>query len=329
MNFSKMMFLIIMIFSSLFTISSSNWIGMWMGLEINLMAFIPVMASMKNKKSSQALIIYFFTQSIGSIMMLFSILMYSMINISPLMLMDYMKLFMTTGLIIKLGMAPFHNWLPEAMSNLNWEKNLLLMTWQKLAPMYMLSNMYMDKLFMIIIISSAIVGAIGGLNYSSLRKIMAYSSINHMSWMSMMMISQTQWIKYFIIYSIILIMLCSILKYYNILFINQINYKMKSNLEKITFSILMMSMGGLPPFLGFLPKWMVIQSMLINNMFLPMMIMIMMTLLTLFYYLRMISAQLMMYSNSLMWNKKMKMKIMYMYLMINLMLPMFSIMSFF
>uniref|UniRef100_UPI0030E3BB87 NADH dehydrogenase subunit 2 n=1 Tax=Chauliops zhengi TaxID=2936724 RepID=UPI0030E3BB87 len=239
-NYSKMMFMIMIIMSTLLTISSTNWMGMWMGMEMNLMAFIPFISKNKNLKSSRAMMMYFIAQSIGSIMFLFAILMNSFI-MAPIMMNEYIKTAMMIGLLIKLGMAPFHSWIPEMMSNINWNEMMIMMTWQKLAPMFTMSNFINNWALYLSIIMSAIVGAIGGLNTTSIQKILAYSSINHMSWMTAMMISQTQWMMYLMIYSIITMMLCWLMNIYNSYFINQISMMNEQMIEKITYTTLMLS----------------------------------------------------------------------------------------
>nr|UPL65455.1 NADH dehydrogenase subunit 2 [Cymus sp.] len=322
MNFNKM-FLVLMIMSTAIVINSTNWVSMWMGMEMNLMFFIPFISKSKNKNSSQAMMIYFMVQSISSMIMLFSILIDSFIVISPVMMEETLKSMLTMSLLMKLGAAPFHNWMIETLMSMKWLEAFILLTWQKVAPLFVLSNIMQSKVIMLVIMMTTAIGAIGGINYSSMMKIMGYSSINHMGWMLMSMNSSMLWYKYFILYSMNLMMACLFFNKFNMYYINQIFNNSNSILEKINFSIIMLSMSGLPPFLGFVPKLMVINNSM--NMFL-MMFMIMMSLLTLFYYTRMISSILMMYSMS---NKFMKSKSsnMIMYnLMLNMMMPLMMIM---
>lgn len=48
----------------------------------------------------------------------------------------------------------------------------------------------------------------------------------------------------------------------------------------------LLSLGGLPPFLGFLPKWLVIQSISINRQLFLLTVITIITLITLYFYLR-------------------------------------------
>nr|UPL65221.1 NADH dehydrogenase subunit 2 [Scantius aegyptius rossii] len=319
MSTKKYILLMILLLSTLITMTSNNWIGMWMGMEINLMSFIPMIYDKQDKKSSQSMMIYFLTQSIGSICMLFAILLnnFIMYNLNE----EISQLILTISLMIKLGSAPFHMWLPEMMTNLNWKNAMLLMTWQKIAPMIILSNNINKSIFLFIMMST-FVGAIGALNHVSLRKIMAYSSINHLSWMMMLMMMKNKWLMYLSIYSIIILMMFIMINKKNILFINQLTKNSMTTIEKITITTLMLSMGGLPPFTGFLPKWLVIQSMMNSSMWLLLTFMVMMSLITLFYYIRMMYPLIMIQNMKMKWMNYMPHnKTTLMILMGNVMLP--------
>jgi len=65
-------------------------------------------------------------------------------------------------------------------------------------------------------------------------------------------------------------------------------FRLYFNSKVIKFSLFLnlLSLGGLPPFLGFLPKWLVIQSLIINNQLLLITLLTVITLITLFFYLR-------------------------------------------
>nr|YP_010222641.1 NADH dehydrogenase subunit 2 [Sastragala esakii]UCC46104.1 NADH dehydrogenase subunit 2 [Sastragala esakii] len=321
MNKSKVLFFSIMILSTGLTVSSNNWMSMWMGLEINIMSFMPLIMNKYNKNSSTAAMTYFLIQSLGSLMFLFSMLMKQQIEL--------FNELMTLSLMIKLGSAPFHMWVPEIMSKLSWYSCLMLSTWQKIAPISMLINMQNNNTLMNIMISlSATMGAIGGINQTSLRKIMGYSSINHLAWM-MMSSSTNSWMMYIMIYSIMMMMICYLFNYYNMLFISQMNSMNMTGGEKMSLALSMLSMGGLPPFLGFLPKWMVIQNMINEKNFMTMIILIMMSLITLMYYTRIMVKMMIMSASTQKWiTHKSKTKINLMIIITNSSLPLIMIMNF-
>nr|YP_009674542.1 NADH dehydrogenase subunit 2 [Glenea cantor]QDC34919.1 NADH dehydrogenase subunit 2 [Glenea cantor] len=296
LNFYKLMFFFSLISGTLVAISSYSWFSMWMGLEINLLSIIPLMSDSKNLYPAESALKYFITQALASNILLFSILL--SLNLSEMIIFshNFLTLILNSALLTKMGSAPFHSWFPEVMEGLNWTNGLILLTWQKIAPMILLFyNCHVSMFFLTIILFSTIMSGILGLNQISLRKIMAYSSINHISWMlASMLNSQMIWFVYFLVYSIISINIVWFFNKLNIYTLNQLYFTLNSSkMIKLFFLINFLSLGGLPPFLGFFPKWLVINNLLENNFYLLGTLLIIFTLITLFFYLRITFTSLM------------------------------------
>nr|ALO76129.1 NADH deshydrogenase subunit 2 [Scirtidae sp. GENSP02] len=290
-NLYKMIFLTTLISGTLISISSFSWISTWMGLEINLMSFIPLINSKKNIYSSESSMKYFLVQALASSSFLFSVISLMILNsLNEFSLINSsMILMMNSSLIMKMGAAPLHFWFPEVMNKMNWSQSIMLLTWQKIAPMVLITYTFLNNSFSyLIVIMSVTVGSIVGLNQTIMQKIMAYSSINHIGWMmSSLFFMENIWLIYFTIYSTITISLILIMKLFNIFSIKQLFQNMNNkSIIKFSFIINFLSLGGLPPFLGFLPKWIIIQNMINEKLIMMTMIMILMTIITLFFYLR-------------------------------------------
>uniref|UniRef100_A0AB39U3H7 NADH-ubiquinone oxidoreductase chain 2 n=1 Tax=Anomala xantholoma TaxID=3240852 RepID=A0AB39U3H7_9SCAR len=285
----KLLFSISLMIGTLITVSSYSWMGMWMGLEINLLSMIPLISDSKNMMASEAALKYFIIQTMASTLLLFSIIMMSMKFMYQMNLITYFNLMFNTSLLIKMGAAPFHFWFPEVMEGLNWLNAIIMLTWQKLSPMVLLTYSNTTPLYLILVILfSMTISGIMGLNQTSLRKILAYSSINHIGWMiSSILLIEIIWFYYFIIYSIITINIAVMFYKFNIFHVNQLYISMNYNLMfKLFFILNFLSLGGLPPFLGFFPKWLTIQTLIQSNLYAIAFIMILMTLMTLYFYLR-------------------------------------------
>nr|AGC54399.1 NADH dehydrogenase subunit 2 [Gynaephora menyuanensis] len=292
-NSPKMFFFFILIFSTLISISSNSWLGCWIGLEINLLSFIPLISNSNNLLSSEASLKYFLTQSIASINFLTSIIL-KMILFKNFEMNLFLSIMINSSMLMKMGSTPCHFWFPNIMEGLSWFNNFILMTWQKITPMIILSY-YMNMNFIyIMIISNVIIGAIGGMNQTSLRKLMAFSSINNLGWMlSALMISENLWIFYLFIYSFMISIIFFLFNMMNMFFINQLFINNMKSMIKISLMINFLSLGGLPPFIGFFPKWIIINSMINNQSYFVILIMIMMSLIILFYYIRIIYSSFM------------------------------------
>nr|ABN72900.1 NADH dehydrogenase subunit 2 [Drosophila tristis] len=289
-NSSKILFITIMIIGTLITVTSNSWLGAWMGLEINLLSFIPLMSdSNNNSTSTEASLKYFLTQALASTVLLFSSIILMLKNNMNIEINNsFISMIIMSALLLKSGAAPFHFWFPNMMEGLTWMNALMLMTWQKIAPLMLISYLDTKNLLLISVILSVMVGAIGGLNQTSLRKLMAFSSINHLGWMLMsLMISESIWFIYFLFYSFLSFILTFMFNIFKLFHLNQLfSWFVNSKILKFTLFLNFLSLGGLPPFLGFLPKWLVIQQLTLCNQYFSLTIMMMSTLITLFFYLR-------------------------------------------
>nr|AQV11444.1 NADH dehydrogenase subunit 2 [Mesomelena mesomelaena] len=285
-NSSKIMFFGILMMGTLISISANSWLSAWMGLEINLLAFIPLMSDNK-LMSTEASLKYFLTQALASSVFLFAMILY-LLNSSKINSYYFMEMMIFSSLLLKSGSAPFHFWFPNVMEGLSWLNSLILPTWQKIAPLMLLSYIVFKSLIIVSIILSSLIGALGGLNQTSLRKLMAYSSINHLGWMlAALYNSNTMWLLYFLMYSFLTFSMIFMFNMFKISYINQLfslSFHSKSMKFFLFFNLL--SLGGLPPFLGFFPKWMVIQSLVMNNQLFLLTFMVLMTLITLYFYMR-------------------------------------------
>nr|QVT10965.1 NADH dehydrogenase subunit 2 [Clanis deucalion] len=287
-NSNKMFFLFILFFSTMISISANSWFGCWIGLEINLLSFIPLISNSNNLLSSEASLKYFLTQSIASMNFLFSILI-KMTLMKNFEMNNFISIMINSPLLMKMGAAPFHFWFPNISEGLSWFNNFILMTWQKITPMILVSYYLNMKLLYSIIIINVMIGAIGGLNQTSLRKIMAFSSINNLGWMIFsMMISENLWMFYFFMYSFLIGIMFFLFYILNMFFINQLFINNMKFMIKMNLLINFLSLGGLPPFIGFLPKWIIINFLMINKFYLLTFIMMMSSLITIFFYIRII-----------------------------------------
>nr|ALO76224.1 NADH deshydrogenase subunit 2 [Pleophylla sp. PLE01] len=287
-------------------ISSYSWMGMWMGLEINLLSIIPLISNTNNMMASEAALKYFVTQALASTLLLFSIISLSMTlmyNINPNL---YISLILNTAILMKVGAAPFHFWFPEIMEGLSWINATIMLTWQKIAPLVILMYSYYTVSYLTMsIISCMMISGIMGNNQTNLRKILTYSSINHIGWMiATIMFFNTIWMYYFIVYTIITLNITLIFSYLNIFYLKQLFMSMNKNtMIKFFFIMNFLSLGGLPPFLGFLPKWITIQMMIENSSYMLVFIMMVLTLMTLYFYIQITYSTILLQMNEITWNK--------------------------
>nr|QRG01712.1 NADH dehydrogenase subunit 2 [Mesobuthus martensii] len=269
------LFLFFMVLGTSLAVSASSWFMAWVGLELNLLSFLPVVFGEGGTGSNESGVKYFFVQALASLLILVG-------SVLPFFVEGFGSLYVINfSLFVKLGAAPFHFWFVSVMEGLGWIVCLLLMTWQKLAPLFLLLGF---EVLSVICLCSVLVGAFGGFNQVSLSKILAYSSILHVGWMlAGMGISLKMGGVYYLVYFFLNVFVILLLGSLSVLKLNQL--LLKGEGEKFGVFLLMLSLGGFPPLLGFFPKWGVILSLLSSNFFL-MVFMLFSSLVNLFYYFR-------------------------------------------
>nr|ANA07483.1 NADH dehydrogenase subunit 2 [Murina huttoni rubella] len=283
-----------MVMGTSLVMTNSHWFMIWVGFEMNMLAIIPLLTKEHNPRSTEAATKYFLTQSTAS-MLLMAAVFINLLNTGhwtmtkPINLMA--STMMTIALAMKLGMSPFHFWVPEVTQGIPLMSGLILLTWQKLAPLsilYIILPHTNTDILMIMALTSIAIGGWGGLNQTQMRKIMAYSSIAHMGWMTAILIynpSMTLLNLYLYIpmtVTMFLLLMTNLTTTMNSLSL------MSNKMPLITIILLitLMSLGGLPPLTGFMPKWLIIQEMIKNNnIFMPT-IMTLLSLLNLYFYTR-------------------------------------------
>nr|YP_009338717.1 NADH dehydrogenase subunit 2 [Eriosoma lanigerum]ANW72380.1 NADH dehydrogenase subunit 2 [Eriosoma lanigerum] len=280
LNFTKIMFFMILIFSTLFSISSSNWFSMWMGLELNLFSLIPILNFKSSIYSIESTMKYFLIQAFASI-----ILMIFLINKS-MMFMIKENILIIMPLLMKMSMMPFHLWLPSMIEGLNWMSCLIMFTWQKITPMIMISYLNINKNIMFLIIL-LMLNSIFSMNQNSMRKILAMSSINNSTWMlTAILINEKLWLNYFFIYSMLNILIIFILNKFKINYINQLKFFNSNFFFKLNLFLLIFSIMGLPPMIGFIMKWFLIKNLMMNKMYLIMIMLMILTSMYLYFYMK-------------------------------------------
>nr|UNO53793.1 NADH dehydrogenase subunit 2 [Haemaphysalis longicornis] len=279
-NLMKWMIMLTIIIS----ISSKSWFIFWLMMEMNMMMFIPILKENK-MENCNSMITYFIIQSFSSIMFFMAssmtIMNFSMIN----------ETLINIALMIKLAMIPFHSWLMLISETLEYNSFMIILTIQKLIPLFILSQMK-SKITFFISILSVIMSVVMIFNLKLFKKILIFSSISHLSWMIIMMYSSSNfWMSYMTIYFIMIFSIIKILKKNNINSLdNMMNVKLLNN-DKISMIMLLMSLGGMPPFMGFVIKFVAI-TIIIKYSIITMIILILSSLVNIFIYIRMITPAL-------------------------------------
>nr|AZU96270.1 NADH dehydrogenase subunit 2 [Atlapetes albinucha]AZU96271.1 NADH dehydrogenase subunit 2 [Atlapetes albinucha]AZU96272.1 NADH dehydrogenase subunit 2 [Atlapetes albinucha]AZU96273.1 NADH dehydrogenase subunit 2 [Atlapetes albinucha]AZU96275.1 NADH dehydrogenase subunit 2 [Atlapetes albinucha] len=287
-------FIISLALGTTITISSNHWVMAWMGLEINTLAILPLISKSHHPRAIEAATKYFLTQATASTLILFS----SMTNAWCTGQWDITQLtnptsslILTSAVAMKLGLVPFHFWFPEVLQGSPLITGLLLSTLMKLPPitlLYMTSPSLNPMLLTTLAIFSTALGGWMGLNQTQVRKILAFSSISHLGWMAIIIIYNPKLtLLNFYLYAM---MTTTVFLTLNAIKVLKLSTLMTAWTKIPSLSAMLLltllSLAGLPPLTGFLPKWLIIQELTKQDMAPAATLISLLSLLSLFFYLR-------------------------------------------
>nr|YP_010429294.1 NADH dehydrogenase subunit 2 [Polycera hedgpethi]USQ67473.1 NADH dehydrogenase subunit 2 [Polycera hedgpethi] len=273
MSSGNLLFLLVLLLGPLVSISAPNWMICWVGLELSFLGAIPLLLTDNSymSLSKESVMKYFCIQALGSGLLMLGGIMYYM-DPGLYWISEFIFLF---SLFTKLGVFPMHFWVPGVTAGLNWLPMFILLAWQKIPPFAFLVNMLEGSSWCssIVLFSggmSALIGSVIGLNQTSLRAMLGSSSIVHTGWGCIGAVFGSLWV-YFFIYCISFMVLMILLT---------LGHSLLAG-----FGIL--SLSGLPPFMMFAGKWMVLKSVLFSSSSIMFLILpIVGALFSLFFYLK-------------------------------------------
>ena len=249
--FSLMMIFLVG-FGRLLRVSSCSWVGIWRGLELNMLCFLPILIQIGGFQRVESGVKYFLVQAFGSVFLLFSgvILDRAMSSFFSM----FFFYFLIFSLILKLGVFPFHWWVPGVIGGMGWLSLAILLTWQKFAPVLLIFNC-MGACLLVVRMGcfSSLIGGLGGIGQGNSRLLLSYSSIGHLGWIiAIGGLSYFVGVLYFIVYFVGRVFVLALLWWVDLSRVTQGIFG--SSGFFFFFFICLFSLGGVPPLFGFLRK---------------------------------------------------------------------------
>nr|AAZ32317.1 NADH dehydrogenase subunit 2 [Turdus abyssinicus]AAZ32318.1 NADH dehydrogenase subunit 2 [Turdus abyssinicus] len=291
---AKLICIMSLLLGSTITLSSNHWVTAWTGLEINTLAILPLIAKSHHPRSIEAATKYFLVQAAASALILFS----SMTNAWHTGQWDITQLtcptsclILTAAIAMKLGLAPFHFWFPEVLQGCSLITGLLLSTAMKFPPisLFLMTSQSLNPTPLVAMaILSAALGGWMGLNQTQVRKVLAFSSISHLGWMTIILVySPKLTLLNFYLYVTMTAAVFLTLNSFKTLNLSMLMTTWtKTPALSAMLMLTLLSLAGLPPLTGFLPKWLIVQELTKQSMAPAATIMALLSLLNLFFYLR-------------------------------------------
>lgn len=285
---------LLIIFLSILSIILTNFIHLWIIIEINTLIFISIIAI--TSKNFKATFNFFLIQSISRLIIIFLLILKN--NLLNYNYLEWTNFILIISFSIKIGIFPFFYWPPLINLNLNWIIIFLISTTQKFIPLLLL-NLFINRInnkstnFLLILLASlsSIFSTIICLNENNIKKIITYSSLNHLRWIIFIIIFDLSiFLIYYLFYSISIFLLCSFFNKFNInTFINFIKFQ-NFNYKKFNFflSLNLLIIRALPPFLTFIIKINAIKIIIERISILTSFILTLISIFTLIFYINII-----------------------------------------
>ncbi|AWD32583.1 NADH-quinone oxidoreductase subunit N [Candidatus Kinetoplastibacterium sorsogonicusi] len=274
-------------------ISANNLVVIYLGIELMSLSLYPLIVIQKNNKLAiEAAVKYFILSLLSSGILLygFSILygitgtldINSMFtNISNFnKLYNFSFTFIIIGLIFKLGIVPFHMWMPDVYQGAPTIITSIISSGPKIAIITILFRLlnlfievdkdYISTIILYLSIASIILGNILAVMQSNFKRLLAYSAISHMGFVLLALANNN--IEFALFY-LISYLLTSIPCFGIIMYLSYKNFEFQNirdfnKLYKykpfLSFYILMimLSMAGIPPMIGFYAKLIIFKNLI-------------------------------------------------------------------
>nr|AEP26528.1 NADH dehydrogenase subunit 2 [Cyrtodactylus salomonensis]AEP26531.1 NADH dehydrogenase subunit 2 [Cyrtodactylus salomonensis] len=278
--------------STIITMSSNHWLLAWLGLELNTLSVLPIIMKSHHPRAAEATTKYFLIQATAATMILLASIMnawqtgqWSIQHTSPTT-----TILTTIAIMLKLGLAPMYLWYPQVLQGVTMNTALMISTWQKIAPLtllYMTHHGLNHTMLLLLGLTSALVGGWGGLNQTQIRMIMAFSSIAHMGWLITAMtlspsLTTLTMITYMTMTTATFMPIATTTKT-----ITDMGITWQLSPTTLTATMFtLMSLGGLPPLTGFMPKWLILKELTAAGLTTLATLILMASLPSLFFYIR-------------------------------------------
>lgn len=308
-NFDIYLLFFLVLIGSLVIISSDHLLIIYLGLELQTFSLFILISKNKNSvKSSEAGLKYFILGAISSGLYLLGLCLFfisnNSLNIKDLIILNNDTLtsigfsLILLSFSFKLSLSPFHFWLPDIYEGSSWDVISILSTLPKISIISIFIQIIIKAdLILFFCLLSIIIGTLGALNQTKLKRLLAYSSISHMGFLILgfNIINSVGYeisFIYLLIYMLtiisvfILIINTNLLKDYYIIELSGLHYINK--ILSFSWLIIFLSIAGIPPFSGFISKWFILWNIICFDYIFSSIILILFSIIGAIYYLRIV-----------------------------------------
>jgi NADH-quinone oxidoreductase subunit N len=306
-------------------ISANSLIMVYLGLElISLSSYALVAFNRDSKRGSESAMKYFVLGSMASGLLLYGM---SMIygatgtlqlpaiaqaiatNGSDDILLVFGLVFLVAGIAFKLGVAPFHMWVPDVYHGAPTAVTLFISTVPKLAAFAMayrllhtaMGSLHTDwqQMLMLLSIMSIVIGNLAAIMQTNIKRMLAYSTISHMGFVLLGMLPGSAYGFGASMFYVIVYALMSAAGFGMLILLSGSGVEaeelddfkglnQRNPWYAAIMAMVMFSMAGVPVFVGFFAKWLVIKATLDAGLVWLAILAVVFSVIGAFYYLRVV-----------------------------------------
>ncbi|MBI5936361.1 MAG: NADH-quinone oxidoreductase subunit NuoN [Betaproteobacteria bacterium] len=304
-------------------ISASHFLTLYMGLELLSLSLYTLVALQRDSKvASEAAMKYFVLGALASGFLLYGMsILYGMtgslhltevveaIALNNTALLAFGLVFVVAGLAFKLGVAPFHMWVPDIYHGAPSAVTLFIGSAPKLAAFAIVMRLLVDglhpavehwqQMLAIMAVLSLAIGNLAAIMQTNIKRMLAYSTIAHMGFLLLGILADSYAGYSAAMFYVITYAITSLGAFGMVVYLSRAGFEAE-NLEDFKglnakhpwlaaiMAMLMFSMAGLPPFVGFYAKLTVLQALIGTGWLWLAVAAVFFSLIGAFYYLRVV-----------------------------------------
>lgn len=314
-------------------VSANHFLTLYLGLELLSLSLYALVAMQRDSvQATEAAMKYFVLGALASGLLLYGMSMVygatGSLEISAVAqalahgvanntVLVFGLVFLVAGMAFKVGVVPFHMWIPDVYHGAPTAVTLIIGTAPKLAAFAMLMRLLVNGLFelvdawqqmlMIMAVLSIALGNLAAIAQTNIKRMLAYSTISHMGFMLLGLVSGVvsgdrhyalNAYSSAMFYSVAYVLM-SLVGFGMVLLLSRAGFEADRlddfkglNKRSPWFAAIMMmvmlSMAGVPFFIGFFAKLSVLQAVVAAGKIWLAVFAVMMSLIGAFYYLRVV-----------------------------------------
>lgn len=243
----RVVYLIVLFFRTLISFFFCNRLRIWLILELNFIRFVRILRQELTIINRNGNLYYFLIQRLGRALILLRILVFLVWDIY------LFKLVFLAAIMLKLGSAPFQFWYLKLIQKINWNNIWLLSIWQKLIPLILAK--FCSGLFLIVFsVLRILIRRVRSIKQKKIKKILGLSSLFSLGWILSVVAISKVWLWFVAGYGIALLNLIYALRKNHLQSVETLENSLRNPHSFLVFFLGLLIMSGIPPFIVFYLK---------------------------------------------------------------------------